>query len=301
VTAFCADLSRAAGEPLPGTGAHPGRMLLLRWPKGGWDRRIFAAPGMAADLAAALAALHEAPAPAGRRVQLIDRKDQASGRHRLFLYPEGLTREVAAADLPAAVAAVRAGDLSGWRVRARPVLLVCTHGIKDRCCAKWGFAAYRALVREAGPDGPEPWESTHLGGCRLSASALVLPALRKYGRLRPEDAAALLADEAHGRPWLPGWRGPSHLPPEAQAVVHAGETWARARGGRITGPPRRRGDAWRLRAALSGGARDLTLRCRSDAVARPSTCADLDAGACGHGMVWTARVIRVDPVADGSG
>ncbi|MEL6576363.1 MAG: sucrase ferredoxin, partial [Pseudomonadota bacterium] len=47
---------------------------------------------------------------------------------------------------------------------------------------------------------------------------LVLPAMHKYGRLAPADAAPLLAAEAKGRPYLPRYRGAAHLPPREQVA-----------------------------------------------------------------------------------
>ena len=292
MTAFCSDLSRAAGEPLPGTGAHPARMLLLRWPKGSWDARIFAARGMTPALEAALDGVR-----ADRRVQIVDRKGEAAGRHRLFLYPEGITQEVATADLPAVVASVAEGDLAGWAPAPRPVMLVCTHGVKDRCCARHGFTAYRDMARSA--KDVDVWESTHLGGCRLAASALSLPAMYKYGRLRAGDADGLLAAERDGRPWRPRWRGPTHLPPEAQAVAVAAAEWAAEADETTQGDPQRGSNAWTVRLA-SGG--HLVARTSPRHHARPSTCDDLDAGKAGEGISWQVTLTRAnDPAGGGAG
>jgi hypothetical protein len=286
MTRFCTDLSAASGEPLPGTGKHQSRILLVRWPKGGWGRNLAVAPDMPPKLAAAI----EGARADGWRVSLIDRKGEGRGRYRMLLYPERLTRTVATHELVGAVEALRAGDRAGWTAQDRPVLTACTHGKKDRCCAKFGFKAYKALAAEAGPDGPEVWEATHLGGCRLSGSALALPGMRKYGRLRPEDAPALLADEAAGRPWLPGWRGPSHLEPEAQAVAHAAEAWARSRGGRATGDPVADGAAWTVPVTTANGPATLTIRTQPRSHERPGTCEDLDAGEAASAVSYDAAV-----------
>ena len=297
--AFCTDLSRASGEPLPGTGEHLARILLLRWPKGGWDRRIFAAPDMEAELVAAIDALRLPEDGTQRRVQLVDRKGEVPGRHRLFLYPEGLTREVVTADLARVLHALHAGDLTDWTAQDRPVLPVCTHGLKDRCCAKFGFAAYRALAEAAKTDhDPEVWESTHLGGCRLSGSALSLPAMRKYGRLARADVPALLADEAAGRAHLPAWRGPSHLESEAQAAAVAAEGEARRLGGRASGDPARDAECWAVPATLPGGEAVLRVVLTPVTMRRPGTCDDLDAGEITEAIGWRPATVSV--VADAS-
>ena len=61
-----------------------------------------------------------------------------------------------------------------------PLLLVCTHGRRDRCCALDGRALVKALI-EAGE--PDVWECSHLGGHRFAPTALVLPTGYLYGRL----------------------------------------------------------------------------------------------------------------------
>ncbi|MBV9923283.1 MAG: hypothetical protein JOY78_20875 [Pseudonocardia sp.] len=74
----------------------------------------------------------------------------------------------------------------GARLPGRPVddplLLVCTHGRRDRCCALDGRALVRALV-EAGE--PDVWECSHLSGHRFAPTALVLPIRERVGAPHP--------------------------------------------------------------------------------------------------------------------
>lgn len=247
---FCREKSIAAGEHLAGTGAHRASLLLVRWPKGRWTRTIDTASDMTNEEQAATAAL----TAGGRRVQMVDRKGETDGRHQLWLFPENLTCNVARQDLEKALVAVAKRNFTGWEAFARRLLLVCAHGQKDRCCARWGFAAYKALAARA-PDDLEVWESTHLGGCRLSASTLGLPAMTKHGRVEAQDADALIETERQSLCLPRLWRGPCHLPPEAQAR----EVFGRL--GR-TQPP------------------------ESRQVSRPATCAELDAGERSVGQSW---------------
>ncbi|MEM7489026.1 MAG: hypothetical protein AAF390_07860, partial [Pseudomonadota bacterium] len=68
---FCAAYAEAAGTTLAGIGAHPARMVLIRWPKGRWRHSPRIADGMGAAVEAGI----EAVFAAGRRPILIDRKD----------------------------------------------------------------------------------------------------------------------------------------------------------------------------------------------------------------------------------
>ncbi len=217
---FCAGYAQAAGTPLAGIGAHQERTLWLRWPKGRWRHSLRIADGMEGAVADGL----EAVFAGGRRVNLIDRKDDVDDTVRALLFPENIGIDVVPKDLPDVLAAIAAGDEFG-RFGPRPLetqtVFVCTHGVHDRCCAKWGFAAYKALAAAAG-DRFDVWECTHLGGCRIAAGALVLPVRRKYGRITPIHAALLLAAEAEDRPYLPCYRGASSLDPIAQVAEVAG-------------------------------------------------------------------------------
>lgn len=285
---FCSDMSLARREPLAGTGAHPERMLLLRWPKGGWDARFGEAPGMAPALREILARLREG----GRRVNLIDRKGTAAGLHPLYLFPEGLARTVTAAELPAALAQVEAGETSGWETCAGPVILVCTHGQKDRCCAKKGHAAYRAL-RDAG--AADLWESTHLGGCRFAGTALVLPERRKYGRLSPDEAAAFLASEARNAPYLPAFRGSCGLAASAQVAERAALAWAQDRGARPEGRlalRRLKAEAYAVTLDLGTGEARLEVQCEKGTSTTCGTCDALDAGEAEERDSWRAVSVK---------
>ena len=89
-----------------------------------------------------------------------------------------------------------------WPVDAtgKPRLAVCTHGTRDRCCAKFGFAVYgraRALY-EAGTSPFEPIECSHLGGDRFAATGIVFPSGSMYAHLDATDLSALFAAESAG-------------------------------------------------------------------------------------------------------
>ncbi|MBU2955868.1 sucrase ferredoxin [Marinobacter sp. F3R08] len=91
----------------------------------------------------------------------------------------------------------------------------CTHGKKDKCCAKFGYRSYKAQGNAAQQHAHpfDVWESSHLGGCRLAASVMVFPALRKHCRLTADDVPHLLQAESEDRPYRPCYRGDSTLTP----------------------------------------------------------------------------------------
>lgn len=79
---------------------------------------------------------------------------------------------------------------------AEPVLLVCTNGRRDVCCALFG----RPIVADLAAAHPEHvWECTHTGGHRFSPTGVLLPGGYLYGRLDTDFAGHLLAEAAAGR------------------------------------------------------------------------------------------------------
>ncbi|USZ48855.1 sucrase ferredoxin [Halomonas sp. DN3] len=223
---FCTDLSREAGDPLPGSGAHAERNLLISWPRARWQRNLRHASDMAPDLVAQLDAL----AASGRRVNLIHRRDQPAEVHEVILMPERRRLQLDRSALLAFVEALAAGeDLERWpsTPQHHDLVLCCTHGKKDKCCARYGYRSYKALARAVEEHRLpfDVWESSHLGGCRFAASIILLSPVRKYGRIEPDQALPMLQAEAQGQRFLPGYRGASHLTPAQQCAEVAALQW----------------------------------------------------------------------------
>ena len=104
----------------------------------------------------------------------------------------------------------------GFSAVSDPLVLICTHGKRDACCAVHGRAflkglsqANRALV----------WESSHIGGHRFAATCVTLPAGHYYGRLHATDANPLLEATMQNRLFdLRTYRGFATLPVAAQVA-----------------------------------------------------------------------------------
>lgn len=122
-----------------------------------------------------------------------------------------------------------------------PLLLVCTNGQRDQCCAVRGRRVAAAeceggstggaqgsapVTRHTSVGGVRVWESSHLGGHRFAPTALVLPFGRVFGRLEPTHVAQILAAADSGL--MPAEllsdrhdRGFTRLEPAAQVAEHA--------------------------------------------------------------------------------
>ena len=116
-------------------------------------------------------------------------------------------------------AAAALTDASIGAARSDPVLLVCTHGVHDVCCALRG----RPVAATVASRWPElVWECSHIGGDRFASNVVVLPDGFYYGNLDPDSALATVDAHLAGvvRPeYLRGMA--RHLPPVQAAVIAA--------------------------------------------------------------------------------
>jgi hypothetical protein len=209
---FCSRLSRAANEPFAGTGVQARTYVFLPVPKRNWqDREMNRLWASAEELEAIRLARQ-----AGVVTRLYNPPTDDSAA--VLVHSEA-GREVGGL---AALLAVFGGR---WRidVAADARLAICTHGTRDRCCAKFGFAAYQAARRlyESGRSAFAPIECSHLGGDRFAATGIFFPSGSMYAHLDEVDLAALCATEAEGRLDPAHYRGRVFEPPLTQ-VVRAG-------------------------------------------------------------------------------
>jgi len=218
----CSELSAQWAEPLPGTAAVAGFWLCLEQ-RGPWGRSAVTESHLDRDLGAELLARAE---NAGVRVQLIRRPGphaDAPGPRRAYLAntdPAAGWLRSADLDDPAELLEldlqrVAAGHHDDWgRPDTGPLLLVCTNGRRDRCCALRG----RALVSALAGHGETVWETTHTGGHRFAPAAVLLPSGYTYGRITADDAGAALSAAAAGKLSTTGCRGRSTWSRAGQAA-----------------------------------------------------------------------------------
>ncbi|MEV5483945.1 MULTISPECIES: sucrase ferredoxin [Streptomyces] len=194
----CATASRESAESLTATAATARTWLLIEQ-TGPWGSQALTNSHLDPDVGRALEAATEGT---GVRVALIRRPGRHADCHgtsqrRMFLAhtAPGRTwiRTTTVTDPRAALGldftALGAGEHHHlWEPYiGEPLVLVCTNGKRDRCCALLG----RPLAAELAAGGTEAWEVTHIGGHRFSPTLVVLPYGYAYGR-----ASAPLVKEA---------------------------------------------------------------------------------------------------------
>lgn len=223
----CSALSRDLGEPLAGTAPTAPAWVVIEQP-GQWGAKALrdaALPdGLGEHLAAAaestgvgiLLARHPSrPArqAAGQRHAWV--ADVRPGHKRMH---HGVLDDIAdVRDWD--FAAIAAGTLPPLdRPAADPLLLVCTQGGRDACCATIGRPLLATIHGHFGARSHLAWEASHIGGHRFAPTMLVLPIGAVYGRLNPGAAVSVLHACAGGRVPAAGLRGRTALSPPAQAA-----------------------------------------------------------------------------------
>jgi hypothetical protein len=220
----CADAARVRTDPLAGTAPPTRRWLLLEHP-GPWRIDAIAGAGIDPDILSILLA----KAGSDTRVLLVRRPGRIDRRAPRNWILAGLDIDTITGlwrhdnDLLDAAAALT-GDSSGagsssGAVRAQPVILVCTHGVHDVCCALRGRPVAAALASR----WPElVWECSHIGGDRFASNVVLLPDGFYYGNLDPDIALATVDAHLTGTVRPDHLRGMArHLPPVQAAVIAA--------------------------------------------------------------------------------
>lgn len=218
----CAARSRERGEPLLGTASTVRRWILVEQP-GAWGHDALLESDLPVEVGRQVrAAGHRlgarpvlvrrpgvrAPAqPRGREAFLVTADPTAPVVRRVtFTHPEELVEVVGVAG-ERGFAAV--GDEGPDRL-----VLVCTHGRHDTCCAVEGRPVAAALASVLG----EVWECSHVGGDRFAANVVVLPEGIYHGRIGVGDVAAFARDLDADQLDLDHVRGRSQHPFPVQAA-----------------------------------------------------------------------------------
>lgn len=171
---WCASWSRDSAESAVGTAASAGRFVLVELPLP-WPAEIGEHPLLAGVTIGA-----------GARVQAIVGSEPCGYRHTVICYwkPEGdwfagygrSEFEISRPDLPDVVGRLSRGEglVADAPARATTDLLLCTHGTRDRCCAKLGGNLY-AHLGDRLSGRARLWRTSHTGGHRFAPTGLTFP------------------------------------------------------------------------------------------------------------------------------
>ena len=286
---LCATISDDNAEPLFATASRIDHWLVVEY-RGLWGRQPLATSTLAEHVKEHL---REQLAAVPRSRLLFVRRAARRLHPGLAVYA-GTTREhdrrfftwqIESHDALAGLDFARAleGDgADGAAPLDHPLLLVCTHGKRDRCCAKFGRPLYDALREEA--DEEWVWQSTHVGGDRFAANLVCFPQGLYFGRVDRLELGPLLDEYLAGRIYLAAFRGSCCYPFPVQAAeraVRAGAGFTGVNDIAVASVRRAGADRWEIafRAAASAELHEVTvtaelgdptyLTCSAETLRRP--------------------------------
>lgn len=201
--------SAQVDEPLPGT-AKPFKLFIALEHQYGWSHDILDGGVFGDEVTARLKAWLE---ERGGKLQLI-RKPGRLGQvpcDGINLFVSHCVDEVylehrMVADVEELMTLdIRLGQKTeGATEVTHPLLFVCTHGKRDRCCAVKGRPVAAALDRVY-PD--MIWETSHSKGHRFAPAVILLPWNYAYGRLSAMETKHVIDDALVGKLHAEGCRG----------------------------------------------------------------------------------------------
>jgi hypothetical protein len=223
--ALCADVSGAGNESLAATASRIDRWLLVEY-RGLWDRDVLGGSLLSEPLKAhlrdQLASLGHA------RLLFIKRPERRSHARRMLYIGSSRPGEESLYALEFErhddllgydfASALLEGGIPGVPVE-HPIFIACTHGKRDRCCAKYGRPLYDALKGKIDPAWV--WQSTHVGGDRFAGNVVILPEGLYFGRVEGADLDPLLDSYFERQIYLERYRGRSAYTFAVQAAEHA--------------------------------------------------------------------------------
>jgi hypothetical protein len=280
----CSAFSARLAEPLAGTAPVAGAWLAIEQP-GPWGARALTQSHLDAGLGAELNRRAEGT---GVRIAMIRRVGHhaltgADGPRRVLLSTtqpgSAAVRSLTVTDprelLDLDLAALGAGRIDAGAPHPDPVILVCTNGKRDRCCAVLGRSLALDLVETAAAANGELWEADHLGGHRFAPTAVILPTGYVYGRLDAETALAALGGAAHGQVVIQRARGRCTWSRPGQAADLALRAELQEFGAdavRVLGEERLDGGRWSVELATGEVSYRALVEESAALEARPESC-----------------------------
>ena len=218
---YCSELSRQHAEKTFGTASTGDVWLLIEYPYW-WGSKAFHESSLSPAVKAHLnKALRSIP----RARLLFIKQDRIRGDRELsvFLVRSRETNpsimkltikdyeQLLAVDFASALVSPKSET-----VFESPLYLVCTHGKRDKCCAKFGYPLYKALRK---CEGDAVWQSSHVGGDRFAANLICFPHGLFYAHVTEESGRHVIDEYSRRRRLvLEKYRGRSCYSHPAQAA-----------------------------------------------------------------------------------
>ncbi|MBA3765592.1 MAG: sucrase ferredoxin [Acidobacteria bacterium] len=266
---FCSELSRGFAEKTYGTASVGDLWLLIEYPFP-WGPQALKdsdlSPAVKAYLMRAVKTIprsrllfikRDRKPVDGLSVFVVRCREHAPSITRLKINDYEQLLDIDLKGIAASAPSTEAGDSSD-----SPLYLVCTHGRRDKCCAKFGYPLYKSLSSIH----PAVWQSSHVGGDRFAANLVCFPHGLFYAHVTEESARLCLEEYEARRLVLDKYRGRACYQYPVQAAEYFIRTEGRIMGLdelRHLGCERTAERQWRVRFAAKGGERIYEAGVRS--------------------------------------
>jgi len=211
--AFCSVRSKEAAETTFGTASTGDAWLLLEYARP-WGAKAFRESTLPKAVKVYLSGLLKSIPRS--RVLLIKQTRTIKGPLSLFVVRSGESsssilkyeffeyEQLLDLDLASALAGGAPAGTTPWE---EPLFLVCTHGKRDKCCAKFGIPIYKTISTLVGESSV--WQCSHVGGDRFAANVVCFPDGIFYGHVTEETAKLIVKEYDERRIVLTNFRGRS--------------------------------------------------------------------------------------------
>lgn len=218
---YCSELSRNAREKTFGTGSTGDTWFLLDYPYP-WGYKALHDSGLAPPVKTYLNTLVKAVPRS--RVLFVKRDLRLGHKPRIFVVRCSEKRpsivrfvlksymDLLDLDLASVVRDVIPATAS---VVDHPMYLVCTHGRRDKCCAKFGYPLYKSIRAHR---HQETWQSSHVGGDRFAANLVCFPHGLFFAHVTEATGKKVIDEYEAGKMSLDGFRGRACYSQHVQAA-----------------------------------------------------------------------------------
>lgn len=208
---LCTDVSLAVDEPLYGSAVHATTWFLLEV-RGGWRAKAPSDNDLPAHIDEWLQ--QQMDGVKNGRLQFIRQGKAREGQPYAFyvaqtheteprLYRFDLNSYDDLLALHMTDILTNAPAVADYLIH-EPMIAVCTHGKRDRCCSLYGLPILNKLREMIGDN---VWQTTHTGGHRFAPTLVTFPDGALYGRLSTDDLPELVHGVQNGRLLLNKLRG----------------------------------------------------------------------------------------------
>ncbi|HEX8140977.1 MAG TPA: sucrase ferredoxin [Pyrinomonadaceae bacterium] len=206
---YCSELSRGAAEKTFGTASIGNVWLLLEYPYG-WGPEALDESSLSAPVKSYLNKFLKT-VPRARFLFIKQERKESDERMAFVVRCRERSPSIAQFKLSSYeqlldvdITTIAAGEMPrGVSPSASPLYLVCTHGRRDKCCAKFGYPLYKSLrsLNHA------VWQSSHVGGDRFAANLVCFPHGLFYAHVTEEASRRVIEEYEARRVVLDKYRG----------------------------------------------------------------------------------------------